>query len=468
MFNIITQTDSYKVGHANQYLPNTQKVYSYFESRVGAEYNATIFFGLQYLLKEYLTGEVVTWAKLKYALPLLKVHLKLSDEALAEIRERWEYIIKVHHGKLPLEIMAVPEGTKVPTGNVLMTVKNTDDKCFWLTNYVESILTHLWYSCNVATISACTKDILLEYAKATTEGPDYSFVDFQLHDFGYRSASSVESAGIGGAAHLLSFKGTDTIPAIETMIAYYSAPMCGFSVPATEHSVMTAGGREDEEKVFCNLLEKYPTGILSVVIDSYDYKKFIAMAAKYKARILARDGKLVFRPDSGDPVEVTQWVLDALCKTFGYETNSLGFNELNPAVGVLWGDGIDTMGIEDLLEDIRDSGYASSNIVFGMGGHLLQNHNRDTQRFAFKCSAQQRDNLWRAVYKEPLDTSKASKKGMLSLRKAGDIYYTEQRLTFEDIPTEEDHLKPVFYNGKLIREYTYEDIILNIQENCHE
>ena len=452
---ITTLTDSYKFTHHFQYPSDTQKVYSYFEARTGALYNKTLFFGLQYYLKEYLAGKVVTRENIEYAAKLSKAHF-CNDTYFN--RAMWEHILNVHDGRLPVEIKAVPEGTPVQISNALMTICNTDDKCYPLTNHLETILSQIWAGSTVATLSYEVYK-LIEHYRNMTGSTD--FIRFGLHDFGFRGVSSVESAGVEGAGHLINFMGTDTVKAMEVAEEYYSAPLDGlaYSVAATEHSVMTARGEEGEEQVFSELLDKYPTGILSVVIDSYNYKRFVNQyALKFKDRIIARDGKLVFRPDSGDPQSVTLDVLEGLTKVFGSTKNAKGYMELNPKVGMLWGDGIDYQGIRGILFTMSNNGYSTNNIVFGMGGGLLQKINRDTQRFAFKSSAQKRDGTWHDIYKNPLDSTKVSKKGILALEKDEEGHY--RTVNVKDAKVQ-DELVTVFKDGVITKEYTFDEVRKN-------
>jgi len=451
--NIMLLSDSYKMGHANMYPKGTENVYSYFESRNGAKFNKTVFFGLQAKIKEYLCGVQVTKEKINHAEKIINKHL---GEGVFN-KKGWEYILKEHQGKLPIEIKAVPEGTPIPTGNVLMTVVNTDPKCFWLTNFLETLLSQVWYSSTVATLSREIKIVCKHYLKKTSDNEDG--LDFMLHDFGYRGATSIESAGAGGAGHLLNFSGTDTIRAIEHTMEYYDSDVCAFSVQATEHSVMTALGETGEMSVVSSLLNENPEGILSVVIDSYDYIAFIKNVAKiYKHTILNRNGKFVFRPDSGEPITTTLKVLDLLEEYFGCSLNTKGYKELPEQIGILWGDGIDYMGIRNILHAMQENYWAASNIVFGMGGGLLQKVDRDTQRFAFKCSAQKRNGEWYNIFKSPLDKSKESKKGKLFL------YMDDSNKYFTNNKCDcllENHLKTVFRNGELKKEYMFSDVRRN-------
>lgn len=455
--NIITLTDSYKFNHWNQYPQGTEYVYSYFEARTGAKYNKTVFFGLQYFLKEYLRGKVVTRDGIEWAARLSKAHFG-SDNMFN--RGMWEHILNKHDGYLPVIIKAVPEGTAIPINNALMTVINTDPLCAPLTNHLETLLSQVWAGCTTATLSYEVYKLLEHYRNETGS---MDFIKFGLHDFGFRGVSSVESAGVEGAGHLINFQGTDTVKAMEVAMEYYNAPLDGlaYSVPATEHSVMTAQGKDGEEALFGDLLRKYPEGILSVVIDSYDYKRFVnEIARKYKDVILARKGKVVFRPDSGEPNTVTLDVLNGLYDVFGGTKNDKGYIELNSKVGMLWGDGLDYDGIRSILFTMRNNGYSTNNIVFGMGGGLLQKINRDVQRFAFKSSAQCRNGIWHDIFKQPLDSSKKSKKGILALVKddAGN-YNTVQTL---DINDKNNIMTTVFENGVITKEYSFEEVRKNV------
>lgn len=458
--NICIMTDSYKLDHWAMMPKDTEYIYSYFESRSGAKYNKTVFFGLQYYIKEYLAGPVVTRERIEEAAMLVKLHL--GSEKYFN-REMWEYILEKYNGHLPIEIRAVAEGTPVSVSNVLMTVVNTDPKCYALTNHLETILSQIWAASTVATLSYEVYQLIKHYR---TQTGTQDGIKFGLHDFGYRGTSSFEFAGLGGAAHLLNFMGTDTINAMITARDYYGAPLEGlaYSVPATEHSVMTARGKEGEEEVFVNLLDTHPDGILSVVIDSYDYKGFInIIARKYKDRILARNGKVVFRPDSGDPTSVTLEIFDMLADIFGTTKNEKGYRLLNPKVAVLWGDGIDYNGIRSILFTLKNADYSTDCMVFGMGGGLLQKINRDTQRFAFKSSAQCRSGVWHDIFKNPLDSSKMSKKGILKLTKdeEGEFHTVRKdsnaRLNIDD----DDLLISVFLNGYLTKEYTFDQVRKN-------
>lgn len=451
MSNIMLLTDSYKQTHYKQYPRNTKRVISYLESRGGA-WSTTTFFGLQYFLQEYLEGQVVTQEKIDEAEEIVNLHLGPNSFN----REGWQYILDTYDGRLPVLIKAVPEGTVVPTSNVLMTIENTDDKCYWLTNFLESILVQMWYPITVATQSREMKKLILQALKETG---DESLIDFKLHDFGFRGVSSVETAGIGGAAHLVNFLGTDTMQALVVARKYYGEKMAGFSIPASEHSTITSWGREHEVDAMRNMLEAYPTGLVACVSDSFDI--FAACGdiwgTTLKDEVLARDGTLVVRPDSGYPPSVVVDCLSILADKFGSTVNAKGFRVLNPKVRLIQGDGIDIDMLKSILLTMRFHRWSADNVAFGSGGGLLQKMNRDTLKFAFKCSAIAVGDVEYPVYKEPVtDSGKNSKRGRLKLVKVegahGSTYATRQ--SFNDQGeyqitwnTKVDELQRVFLNG---------------------
>jgi len=449
MSNIILLTDSYKVSHWRQYPPDTSNVYSYYESR-GGKFSHTLFFGLQYIIDRYLTNPV-TAADIIEAKELLATHFGSEDLFNAE---GWEKIAR--KGYLPIRIRAVPEGTRVPVSNVLMTVENTDPEFYWLTNYLETLLAQIWYPITVATLSHETRRVILSYLEANG---DPAGVDFKLHDFGFRGVSSVESAGIGGAAHLVNFVGTDTLAALRILRDYYGAEQAaGYSVPAAEHSTITSWGRHGEIDAFRNMIEvygKYP--FVSVVSDSYDIYRATRdyWGGKLRDQVLAMPGTLVVRPDSGDPHVVVGRVLDILGDTFGYAINDKGYKVLNPKVRVIQGDGMSYETIEQTLGTMDNHGWSADNVVFGMGGGLLQKLDRDTQKFAFKCSSVVVAGERRDVYKDPIgDKGKQSKRGRLALIRDDNEFTT--------VPEKEangcDELVTVFENGEVKTRYTLADI----------
>jgi nicotinamide phosphoribosyltransferase len=452
--NIVLNSDSYKYSQFSQYPPNTEYIYSYIESR-GGTYDATVFFGLQAFIKEYLVGPVVTMDMIDEAEALITAHGEPFN------REGWEYIVREHGGNLPVIIKAVPEGTVVGVKNVLATIENTDPACYWLTSFLETaLLRAIWYPTTVATNSYENKKLILEYLEKTG---DPTSIDFKLHDFGARGVSSLESAGIGGAAHLVNFQGTDTVEALLFARRYYNADMAGFSVPAMEHSTVTSWGREGEVDSYRNMVKVNgkPGGIVSVVSDSYDiFAACEKWGTELKQDVLDSGATLVVRPDSGDPADVVKQCLQILEKHFGSVKNDKGFKVLNN-VRVLQGDGINHASIRSILYTITLAGYSADNVVFGQGGALLQIVNRDDQKFAMKCSAALVDGKWVDVYKDPItDKGKRSEKGKLKLVKDVDQYIT---VSSHDkmFAILHDEMEVVFENGVLIRDMTFDEVRAN-------
>lgn len=452
--NIILLTDSYKASHFKQYPKGTTTVYSYLESRLGGKFSKVKFFSLQYFLKKYLEGEVVTLAKVDEAQALFDKHL--GPDMFN--RDGWIHIVNKHGGKLPVRIKAVPEGTVVPTGNVLMTIENTDPECYWLTNYLETILLQVWYGTTVATFSMHMKENILE-ALHKTGNPD--LIPFKLHDFGFRGVSSVESAGLGGAGHLLNFMGTDTLAAITLAQDFYAADMPAFSIPASEHSTITSWGPQGEADAMENMLDQYPTGLVACVSDSYDVISACRniWGTKLKEKIMGRKGVLVVRPDSGDPCEVVIDVLNALGDAFGFTLNDKGYKVLPDQVRVIQGDGINYESLTLLLTVIAEAGWSVDNVAFGCGGALLQQLNRDTQRFAFKCSSVVVNGVERDVFKAPAtDPAKNSKRGRMKLCQKRDGSGLE---TYHEADGGEDIMVVVFENGVVRKTYTFDEVKTN-------
>jgi len=464
--NIILATDSYKVSHYRQYPPLTEYVYSYFESR-GGKFDEVVFFGLQYFIKRYLCGVVVTEEKIKYAKEILDCHMGPGHFN----EEGWRHILTAHGGMLPISIKAVPEGTVVPTKNVLFTMVNTDPKCYWLTNYLETLLVEVWYPMTVATNSREQKKLLLAALKST--GGEAAIADLQLHDFGYRGVSSVESAAIGGAGHLVNFQGTDTMAAIICIKHYYqggealipvvnvTVPVPGISIPAAEHSTITSWGREGELEAFKNMLTQYPEGVVAVVSDSYDIFNACTnlWGKELKEMIRTRKGRLVVRPDSGDPPVIVPQLLDLLGEAFSEDvtTNAAGYKVLPNYIRLIQGDGISYETLGQILEATAAKKWAAENLVFGSGGALLQKLHRDTQKCAFKCSEiTKSDGTSTLVYKDPItDKGKQSKKGKLTLENVGGKLTT---ITEGKGDPEKDIMIEVFRNGLMPLEQKFEDI----------
>lgn len=457
--NILLNTDSYKVSMWKQYPAGTTGVYSYIESR-GGRFDKTLFFGLQAFIKEYLL-DPITQEDIDIAATILETHGEPFN------REGWEYILKEHNGYLPVVIRAVPEGTVVPVKNVLVTIENTDPKCFWLTTYLETaLLRAVWYPTTVATQSKSIKNVIAEYLERTG---DINGINFKLHDFGARGVSSCESAGLGGAAHLVNFMGTDTISGLLTAREYYNAGIAGFSIPAAEHSTITSWGRDGEVDAYRNMLQQFakPGSILAVVSDSYDVFNAAdkLWGEELKAEIVASGATLVIRPDSGDPEAVCVKLIKILDKKFGHTINDKGYKVLNN-VRLIQGDGVDERVIRNILGHFNVLGYSADNIAFGMGGALLQQLDRDTQKFAMKCSSAQINGEWVDVMKDPItDAGKKSKAGRVTLWKNGGEYASgvtpPSGWTDRGFGGWTEAMQTVFRDGQLIREYTFDEVRAN-------
>lgn len=450
--NLVLETDSYKFTHWKQYPPSTEFVYSYLESR-GGMFGQVVFFGLQYYLQRYLSGVVVTEEDVCEARRFVDQHLGPGMFNY----EGWMHIVHRHGGKLPVVIRAVAEGSVVDVSNVLMTIENTDPVCYWLPNYLETLLLKVWYPITVGTLSRAIRRVILS---ALERSGDPSLIDFKLHDFGYRGVSSEETAGIGAAAHLINFKGTDTVAGIRVLQQYYaSQAMEGFSVPAAEHSTITSWGREHETEAYRNMLTQFPTGIVAVVSDSYNvYQASEKLWGELlREEVLGREGTLVVRPDSGNPRETVLKVLQILGDKFGYEMNAKGYRVLNPKVRVIQGDGVNFWTIQDMLMAINRAGWSADNISFGMGGALLQQLNRDTQKFAFKTSNVTVNGKDREVFKDPVEGhDKMSKRGRLALHFANGAWSTH-RLKRDEVDPD-DRLEEVFRDGEVLKMQTVAQI----------
>lgn len=408
--NLLLNTDSYKASHWLQYPPGTDATFFYVESR-GGTYDRTVFFGLQAILKEYL-AKPITHADVDEARDLFAAHGEPFNET------GWRYIVDRHDGLMPIRIRAVPEGTVVPTHNALMTIESTDPRAYWVPSYLETMLLRIWYPVTVATISWHAKQTLRQFLERTSDDPEGQ-LPFKLHDFGSRGVSSVESAAIGGAAHLVNFLGTDTVSGLQLAKAHYHEPMAGYSIPAAEHSTITSWGREHEVQAYRNMLTQFakPGAIVAVVSDSYDIYHAIRehWGKTLRQDVIDSGATLVIRPDSGDPVAVVHQCLELLDEAFGHTVNGKGYKVLNH-VRVIQGDGINPTSIRAILERITSAGYATDNVAFGMGGALLQRLDRDTQKFALKCSAARVEGRWIDVYKDPVtDKGKQSKRGRMTL-----------------------------------------------------
>lgn len=448
--NLILNSDSYKTSHWVQYPTGSEYMSSYVEARSG-DYDV-VFFGLQAYIKEYLSTPITT-QDIDEAETVIQAH------GLTFNRKGWELLVDRHGGYLPLRIEAVPEGSIVPVSNVVCQVVNTDPDFYWLSSYIEtSLLRAIWYPSTVASVSYYCKGIIraaLEKSADTTDS-----LPFRLHDFGARGASSFESVALGSLANLVNFAGTDSMTALVAASRWYGMDkdMAAFSIPAAEHSTMTAWGREGETAAYANMLKQFGGAgkAFSVVSDSYDLWNAIdnIWGDTLKEEVKKMGGTLVIRPDSGEPIKVVREALERLAVKFGTTINSKGYKVLPDYVRIIQGDGISAQSLGKIINAVMDAGFSAENITFGMGGGLLQQVNRDTMSWAMKASAISINGEWRDIYKDPVTShSKRSKKGRLALIK--DSSGQLKTVKSEDLKAvtntnSESLLRDVYVDGKLL------------------
>lgn len=478
--NPLTAIDFYKADHRRQYPEGTEYVYSNFTPRSDKLFNypdkcgKIMFFGLQGFVKAYL---IDLWNREFFHKPkqeVINFYKRRMDNSLGKdsietkhIEDLWDL------GYLPIKIKALEEGSLVPIGIPVLTIINTNPKFYWLTNYLESVLSAcLWKPCTTATISYEYKLLLNHYAEKT--GADKGFVMFQAHDFSLRGMSGLEDVAMSSAGHLINFCGTDSIPAIDYLETYYGADctqeLIGASVPATEHSVMCAGGQEDELATYKRLItEIYPSGIVSIVSDTWDFWKVITEYTEIlKQDILSRNGKVVFRPDSGDPVSIIcgsvyeyemgpqrKGAVECLWEIFGGTINEKGYKVLNEKVGLIYGDSITLDRANRILDGLEKKGFASNNIVFGVGSFTYQYVTRDTFGFAMKATWCQINGEGKSISKNPI-TDSGIKKSAVGL-----LIVNEDLTLSQDVTGEEESsglLKTVFEDGILFNETTLKEM----------
>jgi len=537
--NPATLIDGYKCDHRRQYPDNTEIIFSNLTARSTRRPNTdkVVFAGLQYFVKEYLIKQ---WNENFFCKPIDEVIAKFSNRInnylgpndVGEQHIRDLYAL----GHLPVVILALPEGSehalKVPS----LVLWNTDERFGWFTNYLETILsTSVWGMCTSATTAHQYKKLLTKYAAETVGNTD--FVQWQGHDFSFRGMFGMEAACMSGAAHLFSFTGTDTIPAIDFLEQYYNADatkeLVGGSVAATEHSVMCAGGADDEIGTFRRLInDVYPKGIVSIVSDTWDYWNTLTnIARELKSEIMQRDGKVVFRPDTGDPVKVvvgykvfnsafaincnkgTNWDCDyedayeagyelikfedqfytltesfllgeveiedlkvdiseaevkgsieCLWEVFGGKVNDKGFKELDPHVGLIYGDSITLERAQQICEGLKRKGFASTNIVFGIGSFTYQFATRDTDGYAVKATYAKINGVDKEIFKSPKGAEfKKSAKGLTAVFKdANGEFYLKDQATWEEVNNCE--FVKVFENGELLKDWTLQQVRNNLAQ----
>ncbi|WP_108801711.1 nicotinate phosphoribosyltransferase [Aquimarina sp. Aq107] len=474
--NPLLLTDGYKLGHKEQYPDGTTLVYSNWtprKSRIeGIDH--VVFFGLQYFIKEYLIKRFNEDFFNQPKEEVVADYKKYVDNYLG-VDYDTEHIAALHDlGYLPIEIKALAEGTEVPIRVPMFTLVNTKSEFFWLTNYLETLLSSIiWQPCTSATIAKQYQKILSKYA-IETDKENLEFITWQGHDFSMRGMSGTESAILSGMGHALSFSGSDTLPVAKAYEMYYNADVTKElvigSVNATEHSVMCAGSKDDEIGTFKRLLETYPAGILSVVSDTWDlWKVLTEYLPKLKEEILKRDGKLVIRPDSGDPVDiicgctnedpiVAKGVIELLWDEFGGTINEQGYKVLNPKIGAIYGDSITIDRATQICERLKEKGFASTNVVLGIGSFTYQYNTRDTFGFAMKATYVEVNGEGREIFKDPItdDGTKKSAKGLMQLNKSnGEIILKDQCTKEEET---KGLFETVFKDGRLILDESLSEI----------
>lgn len=448
---------------------------------------------VQFGLQAWLTERQEAWKRF-FAAPKADVLQEYKDNTTTFVSPGFSYkeVEDLHDlGYLPLEFSQVPEGTLVPIGVPSVLIKSTHKKFAWLVNYIESDLSAgIWHPSTVATLAWKLRRTFEEAARET--GGAQEAVDFQVHDFSYRGQVNREAAMSSGAAHLTSFLGSDAVPAVPWVNFYYpgdNGPIA-FSVPATEHSVMCAGGEEDELETFRRLLKQYPEGILSVVSDTWDFWKVLTeYLPALKDEIMARDGKLVIRPDSGDPADIicglntnSGWAqsingrkivtpeykgaIEILADIFGTTTNEAGFKELDSHIGLIYGDGMYEERIKDINSRLKAKGFASTNWVAGIGSYSYQMVTRDTFGSAVKATFVIVNGEGRNIQKNPKtdDGTKKSATGRLAVGyMANGNLYLIQGATDEQI--ERSVIQPVFRDGEFLKKQSFADIRANLKRN---
>jgi len=448
--NIITNVDTYKNAHSQMYPEGTEYVSSYIESR-GGMYPSILFTGLQPFLREYLmhpfTIEDIHEAH--------DVHVSMGVPFQRQI---WIDLLNDHGGYLPLEIEAVPEGTVVPTRNVLVQVVNTDPKYPWVTGFVETaLLRAVWYPSTVGTTSWIAKQHIRGFLEKTSDHPE--MIRLYLHDYGARGVSSFESAALGGVAHLINFDQTDNVPGYLGSRRWYNGSAPSGAAVFQEHAVVAAAGRENEANSFRRLLNFPGAAAVGLLVDTYDHDNAVKniLGKELNAEIRDFEGLVIVRCDSGDAVLTPVETVESLMDNFGCETNGKGYRVLPPFIRVVQGDGLTLDSYVAIYAELEARGLAADNVLCGMGGGLLQKPDRDSMNFGMKASAVSIGGEWRDVFKAPKGSAmKRSKAGRLALCKVDGDYRTVRR---EEIPAHENLLTPVFRDGKLLREWSMSDLI---------
>lgn len=477
--------DFYKVSHKNQYPKGTELVYSTWTARTSRleGINEVVAFGFQSFIKQYMIEYFNEHFFARTREDVVAEYKRVIQFALGTPEPDAKHIEELHElGYLPIKIKAAKEGTLVPIKVPMLTVENTKPEFFWLTNYLETLMScQLWMPATSATLAFEYRKILEAFALQTNG--DTAGVPFQGHDFSMRGMGSLESALGSSAGHLISFTGTDTIPAILYLENYYNAnienELVGTSIPATEHSVMCAHGRDEMASYRYLIKEVYPNGFVSIVSDTWDLWSVLDVVIRgLKEDIMSRDGKVVIRPDSGDPVKIIcgdpdgeseferKGVIEILWDIFGGTTTSKGYKQLDSHIGAIYGDAITISRCQEMCERLAAKGFASTNMVYGIGSYTYQYNTRDTFGFALKSTFTIVNGEERKIYKDPKTDNgvKKSQTGLvLVTEQDGVISYTDNLTVTEyEQRKAEDLLEIVFEDGKLIRNEALSDIRANL------
>jgi nicotinamide phosphoribosyltransferase len=485
--NPLLLTDGYKVDHRRQYPDKTTLVYSNWtprKSRIEG-LDEVVFFGLQYFIKKYIIHDFEEYFFKQPKEEVIKKYSRRINNYLGENQVGTKHIEDLHDlGYIPMVFKALPEGVSVPLRVPMFTMYNTIPEFFWLTNYFETLLSAvIWLPCNSATIAKEYRKVLDKYAGETSSVPE--FVDWQAHDFSMRGMGGIEAAITSAAGHLLSFTGSDTIPVIDFFEDYYNAnsdnELIAGSVAATEHSVMCMGTTEGECETFKRLVtEVYPKGIVSIVSDTWDLWKVLTdYLPRLKEDIVAREGKVVIRPDSGDPVDIIcgnpngkteqekKGVIELLWDVFGGTTNAKGYKELIPQIGAIYGDSITVARATQIAERLKEKGFASTNVVLGIGSFTYQYNTRDTFGFAMKATYGEVDGEGRAIFKDPItdDGTKKSAKGLMKIDLVDGVYHLTDDVSWEE--EKQGELKEVFRDGKLLLDQSLSDVRARVKSDIN-
>ncbi len=445
--DFLLRTDGYKLTHWRMYPPGTTALYAYLEARKGGNIP---FFGLQYYLMKYLAGPVVNPRQIYDATVWSKAYMGAGHFNA----DGWWHVLNDHNGVLPLSIRALPEGTVVPAHTPMLTVENTCERCYWLVPWVEGLIEKVWYTSTVAWLSRSVKNVIKDAFVRT--GSDLARLPYALHDFGYRGASSDESAGLGAMAHLLNFRGTDTLLGMAYAQYYYFTEAVAQSIPASEHSTVMTWGRRFEAEAYQHAITQFD-GPISMVSDTYNIYEAVdeIWGGVLHREVVNRRSPVVIRPDSGDPLQTILYCLNSLDASYGHTLTPTGHKLLDPCVRIIYGDGMTPAMIAFVLKDVADAGWAAENLVFGMGGGLLQKVNRDDLSFAYKASWAIVNREEREFSKAPVtDAGKQSKSGRFSVYRTIEGTY----ITATEDAALDDLLEPVFVDGQLLKYQSFAEI----------